>query len=180
MADSNGANQQYDDSENHERAAKFDEARKRVQTPGTILMVFGVISIFIAMSSLGAALFGADQVYGWLWDKVTEMQQNQPQGQPNPMGPRDAYIQQSKIQGIAGGALSLICSFLIIIGASKMKQLSGYGLAMTGSILAIIPCTNSCCCLSIPFGVWTLIILINADVKSAFSAAAARQASPDY
>jgi hypothetical protein len=43
---------------------------------------------------------------------------------------------------------------------------------VTGSILSIIPCTNSCCCIGTPLGIWALVVLLNSDVKLAFSRSA--------
>jgi hypothetical protein len=65
------------------------------------------------------------------------------------------------------GGLTLVGAAVIFYGAIKMKDLQGYGLAMTAAILCLIPCF-SICCLGIPFGIWALIVLLNADVKAAF------------
>jgi hypothetical protein len=48
-----------------------------------------------------------------------------------------------------------------------MKQLKNYGLAMTGSIIAMLPC-SVCCLLGLPFGIWSLVVLNNPEVKEAF------------
>ena len=41
----------------------------------------------------------------------------------------------------------LICAIIVIVlGALKMMKLKSYGMAMTSSILAMIPCLSSCCC----------------------------------
>jgi len=58
---------------------------------------------------------------------------------------------------------------LAILGGLAMKRLRGYGLAVLGAIAAIIP-LGGCCVLSTPFGIWALIVLMNADVKEAFRA----------
>jgi len=65
------------------------------------------------------------------------------------------------------GVFTLIGAALIFYGAMKMKDLQGYGLAMTAAILSLIPCF-SICCIGIPFGIWALVVLLNQDVKSAF------------
>jgi hypothetical protein len=51
-----------------------------------------------------------------------------------------------------------------------MVSLKSYGLAMTGSILAAIPCLSAmgCCGIGEAVGIWSLIVLMSADVKSAF------------
>jgi hypothetical protein len=49
-----------------------------------------------------------------------------------------------------------------------MKNLQSYGLAMTASIVAMIPCISPCCILGLPFGIWALVILNRPEVKAAF------------
>jgi hypothetical protein len=70
--------------------------------------------------------------------------------------------------GVISGVVGLIMGPLITFGAVKMKQCNSYGLAITASILAMIPFGN-CCCLGLPFGIWALVILNKPEVKDAFS-----------
>jgi hypothetical protein len=156
-----------DDDE--DRLQWFDEARRRVQTPATIMLVFGLISVFLAVISLALDLVSPDTTHRPIYDWMADMQKNQPANQRQPMPPYEEWLKQQQIQGIASAAVSLICSFLIVLGAGKMKQLRGYGLAVTASVLSMIPCTNSCCCLATPFGIWALVVLLNSDVKLAFT-----------
>ncbi len=65
------------------------------------------------------------------------------------------------------GVFTLVGAALIFYCAMKMKDLQGYGLAMTAAILSLIPCF-SICCIGIPFGIWALVVLLNDDVKKAF------------
>jgi hypothetical protein len=158
----------YDDYDGGSRGgARTEAARQRVSMPGTCLQVFGLISVFLAVLSLAIYFIAPEQILGRIWDEMNRMNQNNPQGGAA-LPPRAQYIEEGKIQGIAGGVIGLICSVPIFIGGGKMKQLTGYGWAIAGSILAIIPCTNSCCCLSMPFGIWALVVLLNSDVKAAF------------
>src|SRR5262249_48861747 len=60
---------------------------------------------------------------------------------------------------LISGILGVLCGILIIVGGIKMMGLSGYGLAMTASILAMIPCTSPCCILGLPFGIWSVVVL---------------------
>jgi hypothetical protein len=71
------------------------------------------------------------------------------------------------IGGMCGAVLALVIGTLILTGALYMKNLRNYGMAMTASILAMIPCGN-CCLLGLPFGIWALVMLNNVDVKRAF------------
>lgn len=64
-------------------------------------------------------------------------------------------------------ALFLIPPILVLLGAVSMLRVKSYALAKTGAILSLVPC--SCCFLiSIPFGIWALIVLNNPQVRSAF------------
>lgn len=65
-------------------------------------------------------------------------------------------------------AIGLAITVVIILGGLKMRQLESYGLALTASILAWIPCTSPCCIISIPFGIWAFVVLLDKNVKQAF------------
>jgi predicted Zn finger-like uncharacterized protein len=69
---------------------------------------------------------------------------------------------------IAGSLLGMVLCALTVFGAAKMKNLSGYGWALTASILSLLPC-NWCCLLGLPFGIWGLVVLNYPEVKDAFS-----------
>ena len=64
-------------------------------------------------------------------------------------------------------AVSLAMNGLILFGAWKMYGVRGYVWAMAAAILSIIPCTG-CCVLSMPIGIWALVVLNDSVVKSAF------------
>ena len=52
-------------------------------------------------------------------------------------------------------------------GSFQMLRLRSYTFAMAAAILSLLPCTG-CCILSMPFGIWALIVLNDVHVKSAF------------
>jgi hypothetical protein len=66
------------------------------------------------------------------------------------------------------GVFGLAISALVLIGATKMKKLENYSLAMAAAIVAVIPCISPCCLLGLPFGIWALVVLNDASVKAAF------------
>ena len=70
--------------------------------------------------------------------------------------------------GLISNIVALGVSVLILIGALKMKKLESYGLAMTASILAMLPFVSPCCILGLPFGIWAIVALGKPEVKSAF------------
>ncbi len=55
----------------------------------------------------------------------------------------------------------------VILGGSMMLMARMRWLAITGSILAMLP--NCCCLLGLPFGIWSLIVLMRQDVANAFT-----------
>ena len=70
--------------------------------------------------------------------------------------------------GVVFTVIMLAVGGLIIYGAMKMMRLENYGLAMAASIIAMVPCLSPCCCLGIPVGIWSIVVLTNAEVKAAF------------
>jgi hypothetical protein len=129
-----------------------EEARERVSGPATALQVYGwlqVVGGFMILALAALLVFmGANNL------------------QPNPNeGPEMVF---AGIMYGVGGLLNFITSTLVLIGARKMARLEGYGLAITAAIIALVPCANVCCLLSMPFGIWALIVLADPGVKAAF------------
>jgi len=71
--------------------------------------------------------------------------------------------------GLVIRLVALVIGILMLAGAIKMLRFSNRGLAITAAILAIIPCFHGCCLVSLPFGVWALVVLCKDEVKSHFS-----------
>jgi hypothetical protein len=166
MSDYGDDDLRRDDGE--DRLQWLDEARRRVQTPGLLLQVFGIISLILAVAYLALVFAAPDVVMKGQYDFAVKWQKDQPQAKPLP--PYEEFVKSQQIQNGAYYAFAAVCSVLIFLGASKMKQLQGYGLAITSSVMATIPiCTNTCCCLATPFGIWALVVLLNSDVKLAFT-----------
>ena len=74
----------------------------------------------------------------------------------------------AQVGGIIGGIVGLLLDTVVILGARALQRLEGYGMAMSGAIVAIIPCLSPCLILGMPFGIWALVLLSSQDVKSAF------------
>ena len=69
---------------------------------------------------------------------------------------------------IAGAVIGIITSVLVLVGGRKMKKLESYGLVMTASIVAMIPCISPCCLVGLPIGIWAVMTLNKPEVKNAF------------
>jgi hypothetical protein len=83
--------------------------------------------------------------------------------------PNEAWVNMfSGAIGAVSSIIGILMSGLILFGATKMKKLESYGMAMTASIIAMIPCFSPCCLLGLPIGIWALVVLAKPEVKSAF------------
>lgn len=71
------------------------------------------------------------------------------------------------IRAIISMVVTALVAFVILAGALKMKKLENYGLAMTASILAMLPC-SLCCLVGLPIGIWSVVVLSKPEVKNAF------------
>ena len=67
------------------------------------------------------------------------------------------------------GLLGFASGLIVLAGAISMMQLRWYPLAIIASVLAMIPVVSPCCLLGLPFGIWSLIVLMQPDVRQSFS-----------
>lgn len=157
---------QYDDYEEPPgdgRAAKVQRARERVSLPAIFLIILGLLSLVVAVGIVVLVWIAPDVI---LKDQYDAIKQIFPQ---QPLPPYEEWAKQQQVTATLINLLRVVMSILMTIGAIKMRSLQGYGLAMTASIIALIPlCPNECCC-AFPFGLWAIIVLANQDVKRAFS-----------
>ncbi len=84
-----------------------------------------------------------------------------------PQGVGGGNEEAQMIGAIAGGILGVVCDILVIVGAYNLQQMKSYGLALTGAIIATIPCCI-CIILGMPFGIWALVVVNSSDVKPYF------------
>ncbi len=123
-----------------ERNAEYAKIRRRVSRPATALLVMASIhAVFVTIHLVSAGF---------------------------------VYFQR------AGSGFSLLMTCLaaaqlfglivISIGAAKLGVLQSYRMASMGSILACIPLVTPFVWLGIPFGIWALRLLADAEVRGAF------------
>jgi hypothetical protein len=68
----------------------------------------------------------------------------------------------------------VIVNLVIIAGASMMLRIQSWGMALTSTILAMVTFGTCCCVVGSPVGIWSLVILLQPDVKAAFAASSHR------
>jgi hypothetical protein len=89
--------------------------------------------------------------------------------QPPPEAGMPGYTAGAVIGFLFFTFITLVWSGLVIAGAVGMLRLRNYPLALTGCIVAMLPCGCGCC-LGLPIGIWGLVALQNDDAKRAFGA----------
>jgi len=127
-------------------------ARSKVAGPAIALMCLSILIILLVLLRIGLK---ASRPGGLMQEEVIEFND-----------------QQFVVKGehvLLGNAISSTLNLLVFFGALGMKQLRGYGLAMTASIVVMIPCATSCFCIAgLPFGIWSIVVLSDSYVKASF------------
>jgi phage FluMu protein Com len=126
---------------------------ERVQGPAIALMVLGCIGVVL-------------QILGLLGNLLSIGMMHQGAMRQGPAQPLEMMF--SGGVGIVTAIFSLVVSAVIVIGGLKMKSLESYAFAMAAAIIAVIPCVSPCCVVSLPFGIWALVVLNDEAVKAAF------------
>ncbi|MEZ6096771.1 MAG: hypothetical protein R3C03_21525 [Pirellulaceae bacterium] len=131
---------------------KPQASRGKIIAPGIALIVVGSLGLIMSIVSIFMALFGAPPAIDptqpeWLQDL-----------QRNGRGTFPAIIQ---------GAFVLL-NIAIIAGGISMVRVKNWGIGLTATIAAMINFGNCCCVLGLPVGIWSLVILLQDDVKRAF------------
>lgn len=141
---------------------------QRVKGPAIGLIVLaGVAIAWMLLNLLGTAL-------GFASDLTEHFVQMMPAESRDQMREALAANAGSSLLTYVTTALGLAANAFIIYAAMQMMKLKAWPLAITASILVMIPCFTSCCCvIGIGIGIWSLVVLLNRDVKAAFEAAAA-------
>jgi hypothetical protein len=140
-----------------------------VQTPATFLQWYGLASMVFAALVVTVFLAAPDRICEPWYQKIVQDQKDIPAGERPALQPYHKFVQTKQITYAGSSTIHLVCSFFIAFGAVRMRHLNGYGWAVAGSLLAAIPCTNSCCCIGTPVGIWAMVILFGSDVRLAFA-----------
>jgi hypothetical protein len=128
---------------------------QEVQGPAIGLIITAVIGIVLALVSLLSNLMGAGMA------GIEEI------GGMDEAGRYLTYMTGGV--GILFALIQLGVSGFVIWAALQMKELRNWTMAVTASILAMIPCIGPCCLIGIPIGIWSLVVLMKPEVKAAFT-----------
>ena len=133
------------------RGDRRADARRQVAGPAIGLMVVGSLALGLSVLNLVLHLVipGAAMSMG------------------GGGGANSDQVVANMVGGVCGALFGIVWGALILAGAIQMKNLKSYGLGMTASIIAMLPC-NGCCILGLPFGIWALVVINKPEVKDAF------------
>jgi hypothetical protein len=152
-------------------------AADRVSAPGILLIIVGALNflgvLFEGYNVVDAAItplkgFAERQELATdMMKKFFPQMADEIAKQPK-QDPQSLKTQSMLFNGILLVIL-LALAIVPMLAGIRMRKLSGYGMAITGAILAMFPCSPGCCLIIGPVaGIWSLVVLFNADVKAAF------------
>lgn len=123
-------------------------AQDKLKGPILGLKITAALGLLYCLFSLVTAILGSDVMY--------EIYPEEWRG-------------AAKTGGIVGSLIGIGAAVFLWVAAGKMSRLESHNLALVAAIVAMVPCVSPCCCLGLPIGIWTVIMLSKPEVKSAFT-----------
>jgi hypothetical protein len=153
-----------------EGAVDIEAGKARVKTPAIVLLILSVITLLLV--PLGVIQY-------FMLPKMMEQQREQvEQNKDMPADQKkkmkeflDTYEEILKTALPISLGIQTVIGVLATIGSVKMIKLSSRGWATTAAALNLLPIGTFCCCITLPVGIWALVVLGKPDVKAAFAAA---------
>ncbi len=150
----------------------------RVQGPAIALIVVAIINLLVSLVQVGGTILAAFQspqeieknqqiMAKFFPPEVREEMEKEKQNKKQ--SPEAEKIQSIVINTILS-LVMVIGGVLSLLGGIRMLSLRSYALCVAGSISAAIPCIScgGSCGFGEAIGIWALVVLLNADVRSAF------------
>src|SRR5437660_424077 len=154
------------DAYGHEEAAA--RAAQKAMLPGIFLIIVGALNIlacvyfiFNAMVVSRLSVEDFKKLPTISQAQAKNLEENEKKG-----GIGMTQVKEISVYVYGGvGGVGLLTSLLTILGGVQMCRARSRGLAIFGSVLAMIPCISptSCCALGIGIGIWSLVVLSNAE-----------------
>jgi len=134
------------------------QALSKLKAPGVALIVIG---------SLGLLLLGAYFALTLVMVSNGAIPLEAPPEMTEPVERNAHYA--GALGSIIIMGLNVLLQIVVILAGVAMVRGKGRGVALTGSILSLIPCfSSSLCIMGIPFGIWALVVLMDHNVKRVF------------
>ena len=130
---------------------------EKIKVPAIGIITTGALGALLSLTGVITTLSGSN--------KNTEIPPGLP---PEAAGLLKSYLLAMEPFNLPLNLLALILSVLTLMAGIKMLHRRSYGLVMAGVIVGMIPCLSGCCCTGLPFGIWALVVLSNAEVRKSF------------
>ncbi len=147
--------------------------RSKVQAPAVALIVRAVIGIGLSLTMI-QHYFQMKSMQPMFRDMVT-LAERQPEVNPehvrdlqDSLGLANSMFSSLGTMSLVTGLLGVASGGVVIAGAMSMMSLRRYPLAVAASVLAMLPLVSPCCFLGLPFGIWSLVVLLQSDVRAGF------------
>jgi hypothetical protein len=157
-----------------------EAVKGRVRAPAIFLIIVGALNLIIALYQLYGGAMLLSKTPAEVHQESVEVSKaivdalikdpdmaKKVMDQAENADPKAQY-NQALMTNFCTGAVWGILSLITLIGAVRMLGLRGYGLAMTGAVIAAIPVVSCCCVLGQIAGIWAIVVLMNSEVRSAF------------
>lgn len=126
--------------------------KSKVSPPAIFLLIVGGLGAIASVFNIVYALVSGPPVID---PNAPEFVRNM---QAGAVGPLAFTIQ----------AVFLIVNAVILAGALQMLRMQNRILAIAASVLAMVNVGTCCCCIGLPAGIWSLVVLLSPDVVQAF------------
>ena len=130
---------------------------EKIKVPAIGIITTGALGALLSLTGVITTLSGSN--------KNTEIPPGLP---PEAAGLLKSYLLAMEPFNLPLNLLALILSVLTLMAGIKMLHRRSSGLVMAGVIVGMIPCLSGCCCTGLPFGIWALVVLSNAEVRKSF------------
>ncbi len=144
--------------------------RNRVQLPAIGLLIIAVLNL------LGGGYW---LLNGFVVLQTPPEEFSRQMAQSNPQAPQqlqqlgwtaEGVVRTAGYGFIGAGGGGILLALLTVLGGARMLQLRSYGLVLLVSILNAIPIlsTTACCGIGEIVGLWSVVVLLNAEVRASF------------
>lgn len=131
------------------------KGRRRAYLASTLLIALSVLTIVVNLSLTAFVMYG-------------HAQRPVPARRP---GVSDAYYRGQTaaplIDFFIVAVPTLVLTPVVFLGGLMARRTRSYWLALAGSIFSIVPCTVTCF-IGIPIGIWSLVLLLDPEVRALF------------
>ena len=107
---------------------------RRIQGPALVLLAFGIFSVFLSLLCLIIYIATPDTMFRPIYDSMVKAQKDQPPQERKALPPYKNWLHEQQLYIVVLSILFLAGSFVVLIGAMKMRSVSGYRPVISRSI----------------------------------------------